>query len=499
MNKSLSWNILFLTGRLLLNLLASLYISKEVLHVLGVTDYGIFTVVNSTVLLMTILTGSFSTAVSRFINVEKGKGNGDRVNSIYTISLLLHIAFSFIILVLLYYFSDFLIYELLTIPKERQTVAETILFISSLNLVWILLGVTFVSLIISNEDMKSYSIIGVIEIFLKLIGVYLLVNIPIEKLVLHMSILSAISFVILLVYIVYCKLRYQRVRLTRNYRLDEVSNLFRFIGWNLVGNISFVVKEHGVNILINVFFGSGVNAAKGLAYQVVSSIQMLFSNVTLATNPRITQLYSSGRQDDALRLALNFTRYMFCFAVLLSVLVIFNRDVFLAYWLDSVPEYTSDFLKLMTLNLLIECISGPLITLLLAIGNIRNYQILVGGVNGLNLPIGYLALNLGYDVYSVFYTSILISLLCFSLRVVLIAKSYSIQITYFLYQFKGVLITLFLVFYWVFYSGLSHGENIDVNYIISLLSIVFSFSLVSFFIVLSRDERISLIKLVFRK
>ncbi|PSW29358.1 hypothetical protein C9J21_19850 [Photobacterium phosphoreum] len=444
-NRSLSINVIFLMIKLFIALAANLYISRQVLTILGVSEYGIFNIVNGTVLLATSLTGSLSSAVTRFINFEMGKNNVDNVSSIFSISVFIHIIISLIILSLSYFFSSYIVTEFLNIPHKRWESAENVLHITSLSLVCVLMSVSFISLIISNENMKEYTFIGLIEVCFKLVSVKILESVDFDKLELYSYLLFFVNLAVLIVYIYFCRTRYRRINFKLSVSISYIRKLLSFVGWNAIGSASFILKDYGVNILLNVFFGPIINAAKGIAFQLCVAIQTVVNNLVVAVNPRITKLYAEGNKDKAVLLMLNFSRYSFSLAVLLAFPLYCYASYILELWLGNVPDYTVVILKLMLLNLVIDSFSAPLITMMLAIGNIKWYQIIVGGINFLNLPLSYVSLKYGGSVESTIYISIFLSIVCLFLRLYMVGESLRISIfKSFFYQIRKLLIWMIL-------------------------------------------------------
>lgn len=419
---------------------SNLYISRELLSILGVNDFGIYNVVYGSVIILTVLTGSLSAAVTRFMNYEIA--NKKRVNIIFVNSLCMHFIFSLIIVMSIFILGNGIIKNGLNISEFRFDAALMALYSASISFAITLISVSFTALIIANEDIKIFTVIGFIEIVFKLASIVVLKLIDCDKLVLYSMLVALNSTIVLVIYIITCKKKYRFIRYKAEYDPVLLKEMFSFIGWNSIGSGSVVLKDQGVNILINIFFGATINTARAIAFQVSSAINSVISQLLFAVNPRITKLISDKKYDESIELAVNVSRYSYFFMLLMCLTVYFNLDDLLTIWLVDVPKYTMVFLSLILINLLIDVLSGPLITLMLATGNIRNYQIVVGLVNALNFPISYIFLNYGFDFKITIYISIVISLANFTLRFVMLNRIIKIDCSMYI---NKVLVRVFLV------------------------------------------------------
>ena len=70
-------------------------------------------------------------------------------------------------------------------------------------------------------------------------------------------------------------------------------NVFSQVG-AFLETVPISFNTQGVNILINLFFGVTVNAARGIATQLNAAVMQFVNNFTIAINPQITKSYASG-------------------------------------------------------------------------------------------------------------------------------------------------------------------------------------------------------------
>jgi O-antigen/teichoic acid export membrane protein len=456
---------------------ANLYISRVVLNVLGVTDFGIYNVVTGLVIMLTMVTGTLSSAISRFLNYDMGK-NGNNLNIIYSSSITFHIILAVIITSFGWIFSQYIIYDFINIPVNREDSALIVFYCAIISFSVTLCSVTFNALIIAHEDMKVYSGIGIVEIIFKLISLNFLQEITYDKLELYSFLFMLGVFLSFVLNFTYAKIFYNRIKFT--FKMDKkiFFEICKFSGWNSIGVSSSILKDQGVNILLNMFFGAQINAARAISFQVNSAVSSVVNQLMLAINPRITKLLSSNEVDESINLAFNSSRYSFYFLLLLSTPLLIEVDNILNFWLVHIPEYSAVFIRLLIINLLIDSLSGPIITLMLANGRIRNYQIVVGIVNGLNFPISYLFLTLGYGPQATIIISIFISIINLYLRVYMLSKEVSISINDF---FFGVVVNTFLISIFVFLISLFCSQLINYLFISGFYTMIINIVVTTFF------------------
>ena len=208
--------------------------------------------------------------------------------------------------------------------------------------------------------------------------------------------------------------------------------MFSFAGWNFIGASSAVLRDQGGNIILNLFYGSTVNAARAIAIQVSSQIQSFVSNFMTALNPQITKSYASGDYDYMMSLIYKGARFSFYILLILSLPVIINARYILTIWLGIVPEHTVTFIQLVLIFAMSESLANPLVTAMLATGKIRNYQLVVGGLQMMNLPLSYIFLRLGYPPESIFVIAIFISVCCEMARLYMLRSMINLSFSSFL-------------------------------------------------------------------
>lgn len=427
-NKRIAKNTLFLYFRQILVMAVSLYTVRVVLAALGEEDYGIYNVVGGFVAMFNILSGALSVAIGRFITYEMGQPDVSvfHLRRIFSSSLLIQIAMGLFICLLIGTFGVWFVENKMVIPADRLEVTFYVLCFSTLSFFINLLSVPYNALIIAHEQMKVFAYISIVEVALKLAVAYLLVISLVDKLLLYALSMVMVSLIIRSVYAVYCKRHFAECRFVWGFDKRLLSQMFVFSGWAFLGNGSFVLKEHGVNLLLNVFCGPAVNAARGITSQVTSAVTLFVNNFMQAVNPQITKSYSSADLPEMHRLIFKSSRFSFYLMLLLSLPLMKGIDYALGLWLVEVPEHTAMFIKLLLVFSLMDSLVQPLITGLLAEGNIRVYEMALLALNGGNLVFSYAALKYGLAPESVYVISIAVEVGIIWYRIHLSAKAFSL-------------------------------------------------------------------------
>lgn len=415
-NKRIAKNTLLLYVRMLFLMIVSLYTSRVILNALGIEDYGIYNVVGGVVTMFSMLSGSLNAAISRFLTFELGTGNTDKLKNIFSSSVTIQFGLATIIVVLAETLGLWFINAKLVIPEERMVAANWCYQFSILTFAINLINVPYNAAIIAHEKMSAFAYISIVEALSKLFIAWTIVAIPVDRLIYFGGMLCLLSLVLRIIYGWYCKRKFEECTYTFIYDHDLLQQIFGFAGWNFIGASSSVLRDQGGNIIINIFFGPSVNAARAIAVKVNAVITGFVQNFMTALNPQITKSYASGDEEYMFKLVFQGARLSYYILLLISLPVILNTHYLLVVWLKLVPEHTVLFVQLTLFFAMCECISNPLITAMLATGKIRNYQIIVGGLQMLNLPLAYICLKVGASPESVLYVAIFISQCCLAAR-----------------------------------------------------------------------------------
>lgn len=415
-NKRIARNTLLLYARTLVTMVVGLLTSRVNLDSLGVENFGIYNVVGGLVVMFSSLSGALSMAISRFLTFELGKGDINALKRVYSSSIIIQSIMAFIIIILAETIGLWFLNEKMVIPSERVFAANCVFQLCLISFVIGFLNVPNISSIIAHEKMGVFAYFALIDVFIKLIIAYLTYIAPGDKLIFFATCYCIITAVVFTIYLVYCRRKFEECRFSFIWDRETLKKMFSFTGWNFIGSTSFVLKDQGGNMLINLFSGPTVNASRGIAMQVNNAVYTFVTNFTTALNPQITKNYAAGDYEYMKKLIFKGARFSFYILLLISIPILVNTEFIVQLWLGQIPEHTLNFIRLVLVFSLNECLAIPLSTAMMATGNIRNYQLSVGIMQLMNIPFSYLALNLGAPVESVFVIMILVGVVCVFLR-----------------------------------------------------------------------------------
>ncbi len=406
--------------RMLFIMVVQLFTSRVVLNTLGVVDYGLYNVVGGIVTMFAFLNGAMITSTQRYITFELGKGNMQRLKEVFTTCVQIHLIISLIIIILGETIGLWFLYEKMIIPEERFTAAMWVYQLSILTMCVQVMSVPYNSDIVAHEQMGVFAAISVIEVVLKLAVVYMLVIGDCDKLILYAVLIAAIQLLIRFFYTKYCNKHFAESRLIRTFDKQLAKEMGQFIGWNIWGNLAATLFSTGLNLLLNVFFGPAVNAARAIAVQVETAVAQFSNNFQMAANPQITKLYAQNNLQDMHKLLFRASKFTFYLLFALSLPVLMETETILRTWLKIVPDYTVVFLRLLLCIVMINSVAGPLMTAASATAKVKLYQSLVGGILLTIVPIAYIALKLGGTPESVYIVYCSISIIAFIARLIVV-------------------------------------------------------------------------------
>lgn len=397
-------------------MLISLYTSRVILNALGVEDYGIYNVVGGIVTIFSLLSGSLSAAISRFITFELGTGNVVQLKKVFSSAVTVQILFALFIFLLGESLGLWFLNYKLVIPDERMIAANWCFQFSLITFVINLISIPYNAAIIAHERMSAFAYISILEASGKLLIAWFIGSSPIDRLIFYSLMIAVIAWTIRMVYASYCKRNFEECGFFFNYDYALLKKMFSFAGWNFIGGASGILRDHGVNLLLNLFYGPAVNASRGIAMQVNDAVSNFVNNFLTAIRPQITKSFASNDYNYTFKLVFTGARMSFFLFLLLSMPIILETPIVLSLWLKLVPDYSVIFIRLILIYIMTESVSYTMVTLMLATGDIKKYQIFVGGFQMLNFPISYLLLYLGFSPEWTIINSIVIAIGCLSIR-----------------------------------------------------------------------------------
>lgn len=479
-NKQIAKNTVFLYLRSFLLLIISLYTSRVTLQVLGVEDFGIYQVVGGVVAMFTMLSSSLSSASQRFITFTLGKQNLEELRHVFSTCITLHILLGIIIVILLEVVGVWFLNNKLNIPADRLIIAGWVMQLSIATFFVNIISIPYNAVIIAHEKMSAFAYIGILEGILKLGSVFLLIFISYEdKLLLYSIFLFVISLLLRFVYTIYSSKHFEE---TNKPKIDinkiYFREMFAFAGWNLIGNASLILRNQGVDIILNLFFGVVVNAAKGISNQVNSAVQQLVGNFTTAMKPQLTKAIAQINYQRAYYLINCGSRYSFILMLIFAIPIFITTPQLLKLWLGEVPDFTVNFVRWTIVYLLIDSLSRMMIHALLSYGKIKIYQIVVGGTKLLAIPLVWICLQIDVNPLWGIWVNIILELICLIERLYYSNKLLSFDYRIFCKEVIYICILLGAVSYsisalFVHYLTDNFVVSIIVSFFITLISIWF--------------------------
>ena len=428
-NRRIAKNTMMLYFRMLLIMAVSFYTSRVVLQTLGVVDYGIYNVVGGIVAMFGFLNSAMSSSTQRYLTFELGRGDTERLKKVFVTSVNIHIMISVIVFVLAETIGLWLLYNKMTIPVERFNAAFWVYQCSILSTMVMFISVPYNATIIAHEKMSAFAYISILEVVLKLLIVYLLLIRDIDKLILYAVLMLTVQVIIRFIYNIYCKRHFEETKYSFLFDRPLFKEMLSFSGWNLWGNMAAVAFTQGLNILLNMFFGPVVNAARGVAVQVQQAVTQFSMNFQTAINPQITKSYAIEDYEYMHSLIFRSSRFTFFLLLCICLPVFMEAEALLGIWLKEVPEYSAVFLRIILCATIVDALANPLMISAQATAHIKIYQSVVGGILLTILPIAYVVLKLGGNPQSVFIVHLLICTIAFIVRLFIIRPMIRLSLT----------------------------------------------------------------------
>lgn len=487
-NKRIAKNTLLLYVRMLLMMVVSLYTSRIVLNTLGVEDFGIYNVVGGIVAMFTVLSGSLSAAISRFLTYELGKGNQQKLERIFSSAVTIQLGLGLLIVIIAEAVGVWFLNIKMNIPVNRMVAANWVFQFSIMTFVINLISIPYNAAIIAHEKMSAFAYISILEAVGKLGIAFLIMVSPMDKLIFYSILMSGVALLVRFTYGFYCKRHFKECNYHFIWDKGLLKQMFGFAGWNFIGAASTVLRDQGGNIVINLFCGPAVNAARGIAFQVNNAINGFVVNFMTALNPQITKSYASGNREYMMILIYQGARLSFYMLLLLSLPILVNTHYILSIWLKIVPEHAVFFVQLVLIFAMSESVSNPLVTAMLATGKIRNYQIIVGGLQMMNLPVSYFLLRLGCIPEAVLIVAIVFSQCCLVSRLILLRNMIGLSVRDYIRKVYINIIVVATVAALFPYCMASYIQETFLNFILLSLFAMFCTILSVFFIGCNRQE-----------
>ena len=479
-NKRIAKNTIYLYLRMIIQLLVGLYMSRVLLHALGVSDYGIYNVVGGVVTMFSFFNGSMGTATNRFLAFELGNGEiiQTRMRKVFSTALLIHFIVALLFIVLCETVGLWYMNNLLVVPPERLNAALWVFQFSIITSVIAIISVPYNATIIAHEKMSAFAYISIIEVTIQLaIALFLDNTSSSDKLILYGLLLMTSQMVIRFIYGIYCKRHFKET--SGKYLFDKKlgKQMSKFAFWILNGSVAVVGYTQGLNLLLNYFFGPVVNAARGIAVIVQTKMMGFCNNFQMAVNPQIIKSYAENDYKNMHQLVCFSSLFSFYLMLILSFPIILEADNILKIWLTEVPDYAPVFVRLTLWVAIIDSLRMPLNTSIHATGDIKKFQLIEGTTSLLILPAAFIALWCGLSPISVFWVQLIFFIIIQIERVFIVCpaihmekKTYMSKVVLMAAKVLCIAVIIPLLFRDFFYSGLFYVDMV-MNLVVSFLSI----------------------------
>lgn len=417
------FNTLFLYLRMIVTIAIGLYASRKVLHVLGESDFGIFSLVGGIVVILSFLNSGMLQASQRFLSYSLGKKDNKELIITFWATWYAHTYLAMTIVIIGEILGIFVVNYVLSIPADRIEAANWVFQCSLFTCAVSVLSVPYNSVIIAHEHMSFFAYSSILEALLKLLIIYFLLVISYDKLILYALLMLFVQTIIRFLYTIYCKRHFKECNSRRTFDWTITKEILSFAGWSFVGNFGITCRDQISNIIFNVFYQTPVvNAARGIATQVNGIISTFATNITMAINPQITKNYSSGKIHESVSLVYIGCRASFYMLTLIIVPFVVNADYVLGLWLGKVPENTSLFLYFILGVSLIYSLSQPVTIAIQATGEIKYFQICIFSLMILEVCLTYIVLYISCSLVTALIPSVIVNIISVVVRIYLIKR-----------------------------------------------------------------------------
>lgn len=427
-NKRIAKNTIILYIRTIFVMLISLYTSRVVLDALGVEDYGIYGVVGAVVSMFSVVSASLSSAISRFITFEIGRGNKDKLKSVFATSKTIQFVIAGIVLLLLELIGVWFMETKMQIPPERLDAARWILHFSLFTFCVNLLSVPYNACIIAHERMSAFAYMGIFDAVMKLLICFLVQHSPIDRLVYYGLLLMLLALITRIIYAIYCNKHFEECRIKAGFDKKIFKEMLGFSGWNFFNSTAFILNNQGVNMLMNVYFGVVVNAARGIAVQVETAVMQFVNNFTTAINPQITKSYANGDLASMHKLVCSGAKFSFFSMLLISLPIIIEAEQILKLWLVDVPDHAVAFVQLSLVMGMCDCIGNSGYTACMATGKLKKYSLIITSIACLEFPLAWVFFTFGAMPEYAYYTYIAVKIAVLIVRMYLMESMVGLKI-----------------------------------------------------------------------
>lgn len=492
-NKRIAKNTMVLYFRMLITMVIGLYTSRVVLQVLGISDYGLYSVVGGVVSMLAFINGSMAAGTQRFIAYEIGAGNTEALKKVFSTSIVVQLILIAIILIIAETIGLWFVTTKMVFDPDREMAALWVYQFSILTIAVSLIQTPFMASLIAHEKMDIYAYMSIYDTTVKLLIVFLIQWSPTDKLIYYSALMLLASISSAFIYNLYCQRHYEECRFS--FVLDKMTfkKMFSFSAWDTVGSLAYVGQAQGVNIIINIFCGTVVNAARGISVTVNNMVMQFVNNFLMAATPQLIKYYANNQIKEMQQLAINTGNLSTFLLLFIGIPVFVEIEYLLQLWLGIYPDYAPSFVRIMLLQSIVQSMGTPTMRLLHAVGNIRMMNILVGSLLLMILPLSYVLFWLGISPIIVLICNITPWLVAIPIRLFLLNRYINFPFWKYMREvlIKGTIITV-LTFILPYFVHKSLSFDGIIRFLIVGITSVISSSIIIYYLGLNKQLRIYL-------
>ena len=400
-SKTIAKNTIVVYLRIFITMFVGLFSSRFVLQALGESDYGLYSVVGGVIALFSFLSGALSQTTTRYINFEKAQPSGN-VNKIFNISLVIHISFSIIIVLIAEILGMFYVHNYLVVDSNKIQDAIFVFQTSLITTCLSVLTIPFQSIFVANEKFLFIAIIEIIQTVVRFLFVISMLYYTGNNLRYYAVIMALTTLAGSVAYVIIACKKWKSITIWHFYSDRKAyANMLYFNNYTLLGAGALVTRSQGSMMVVNYFFGTSVNAAYAIANNVQSYVNLFIGNFDTASGPQITQLVSSGKIEESLKLVTRTCRICILLMCVVYFPLLVELSTILNLWLGDVPEHTVTLCKYTLGIAVVSATSGGLSKFIAAIGRIKWFQIQYSILYFLCIPASIILLAIGVNVYVV--------------------------------------------------------------------------------------------------
>lgn len=498
-NKRIVKNSVFMAVRMVIVLCLNFITTRLVLSSLGVEDYGIYNVVCGFVAMFSFFSTSMANGIQRFFNYEYGKNGIVGANKVFNTAMIIQTLTAIIILVLIESIGIWYLHAKMVVPIERIFAAECIFHFSVASFIITIIQAPFVAVIMAHEKMDFYALVSVLDAVLKIFIAYLITIVFTDKLITYGFLLLLISLFDIVIYIWYIKKNFLQINIKFRFYKDLFYSMLKFSGWNMFGSFAGIMKEQGINLMLNLFFGPVINAARGIANQINGGLQSFVQNLSVPIRPQVIKSYAIEDYERTLSLTFNLSKFSCCLIYFISLPIILEINYILNIWLgDNIPPYTNTFVIIIIFITYINNLNSPVSGIIHASGNMKTYQLVTSLISLLCLPSTYVFLIMGYSPEIALIMVLIFGIISQYAALKILQRVIKFDLSNYMKNvlfpfFCLVLLTILIPLLPVIYMEQSFLRLVVVT-LVSSLSIIIGF----YFIILNKTEKVLFKNMIFK-